>query len=825
MKAHLVRENSIWNMMLFGKARDVVVTPNSPQSAFKDDKKENYQEEPLKFAKEYYSEKVQPYQFEPRNSSRFSLKNKIFLVIIGALLYFHLNPSVSFFHTSNFSSLNYIQDIVDDGELVFGAFNASTPSVPPTEVFAVSFPLLENPVYGTPVHSSILVNHTFGNSWGHPAIANYSPPAGVKFNKVVLTLNTSVTGVQYDRLANLFVGGAQIWRTSTAEPGGKEVFSSFSKDVSKYLSLFTKDSKVVFQLDNLLTPRLTGSFDVQLIAHFYDSPIIVSESGNVKSVSPYGNGTKYDLLSHTQPASSVFPLISSGSNSGKPPLAYLPSDKIHVNLPTFSQNTTRLTLSVFVSGNSAEEFWYTDVLEQYTHRFDQYGKTLLGHGPVRIVNIFFNGEKIATQSPQPFIFTGGISPALWSPTVAIDAFDLPSIEVDLTALLPLLWENQSVEDRFIEIEVSNGYDELSSTTTPQGGIAENWITSANVLSYENSKVVGATGEIKNITDDIDITTFAISPPFSGFLQQIIHGKAFAEITSSLNFTLVDGSILDTTISSFTEASITNIQSYKSFGEKQSLVHVGGSEKSITFVDNSIDEDSLSTVMKKKHKDHKLANNTISQVNTSYAYPLVAQLTEKNYTVIPGHVNIEYDVQLSVVKGLEVSIDGTKAHKIKNEQNGTSTYFITSDGNHGSGSLDTKYKVLSDSPLPLFNYERDVSAVNGTVLSDVVKGGFKKSGSASVPDFVVHSDQGDINNAGSNSRETDYALFASLMAESDLSVKQILEIAEECNIPEIITVLENENSHCSHMSNERVSQYPPPKEQKFKKLGYSMKHQV
>ena len=46
---------------------------------------------------------------------------------------------------------------------------------------------------------------------------------------MVLTLHTEVEGVQFDRLANLFVDGIQVWRTSTIEPGGRKVFSDFKK--------------------------------------------------------------------------------------------------------------------------------------------------------------------------------------------------------------------------------------------------------------------------------------------------------------------------------------------------------------------------------------------------------------------------------------------------------------------------------------------------------------------------------------------------------------------------------------------------------------------
>ena len=78
------------------------------------------------------------------------------------------------------------------------------------------------------------------------------------FDAVVLTLHTEVEGVQFDRLANLFVDGIQVWRTSTIEPGGRKVFSDFKK-MSANIPNFQKENvQILFQLDNLVTSKLTG---------------------------------------------------------------------------------------------------------------------------------------------------------------------------------------------------------------------------------------------------------------------------------------------------------------------------------------------------------------------------------------------------------------------------------------------------------------------------------------------------------------------------------------------------------------------------------------
>lgn len=93
------------------------------------------------------------------------------------------------------------------------------------EIIAVEYPYTPKPSYGRYLHSHVLIDHTF-ETWSEPDVQRFVPPCNVSFNKVVLTLNTTFVGVQYDRLAHLYLGRAEVWRTSTAEPGGRRVCTS-----------------------------------------------------------------------------------------------------------------------------------------------------------------------------------------------------------------------------------------------------------------------------------------------------------------------------------------------------------------------------------------------------------------------------------------------------------------------------------------------------------------------------------------------------------------------------------------------------------------------
>ncbi len=78
------------------------------------------------------------------------------------------------------------------------------------------------PVTRPPVpHCTVtVVRHDFANSYGQPFTGTVAPPAGCPgpWTKVVLDWTGSVAGRQFDRLAGVWLGGAEIFRTSTPEP-------------------------------------------------------------------------------------------------------------------------------------------------------------------------------------------------------------------------------------------------------------------------------------------------------------------------------------------------------------------------------------------------------------------------------------------------------------------------------------------------------------------------------------------------------------------------------------------------------------------------------
>lgn len=699
--SHFARDQSIWNQLVYGRSRTPVVDQLSEEQALgaesnisgsrysdnPDEKSSHAHSQCAIEQDDIFDEKIGlktelPIDLEAgprskhehtgkRSSSQCVVSCIIVVTILYTLMTSHFGAFVAKPHFLGMRQR--LPTFADSGS--YKALGKER-----QEIIEVSYPFVPKPSYGKPVYSKLLIDYTF-DSWGNPSLEYFEPPTDVDFNKVVLTLNTTVSGVQFDRLAHLYVGGAEIWRTSTMEPGGRLVFSSFKKDVSPYITLFQKKTPVLFQLDNLVVDGLDGKFHVKLQADFYSS-------ASFHSVDPIDPEPEmYQYFDIRKDADHVYPL-NAKKNPKKLPIEYVPSQKFKVDLPKVNHNTTRLKLAIFASANGHEEFWYNNVLDKFKHQFEDDGTEFYGHGPLRFVNIWVDGKKIASQSPQPFLFTGGYSPSLWSPVVAINAFDLPSIDLDISPLLPLLWKSG---EHKLEILVDNGIDDFEGGNS---GIGNDWILSANLLAYENSNIKKSKGKILNMKDSNSGHSTGVSIPYTKSLQQVVTGKYTVDFSSEMLLELKNGDLLNVTVESDTVADSSNVQSYSYSGYTGNIVHSGTSIKNFSLRDNF--------------------NNLAILHETTVKIELPLVLHYKEMQSKKGF-KMNYDIVLA--KEIDLDIDGEKIMTEASSQNGTSTLIIGDNGNYGTSALTTKYKSVLDGANIKFVYKRRVDAADGKIVSD------------------------------------------------------------------------------------------------------------
>lgn len=310
-----------------------------------------------------------------------------------------------------------------------------------------------------------LMDHVFGNSYGQPYVGSYAPP-NVTFNRVVMNFTAVSAGVQFDRLALMYFGDTEVWRTSTAEPvASPGIQWTYLKDMTPYLSLWQSPQKVIFDLGNLISDRYTASFNVTLTATFFqvDEAAILANGG-------------------TTPSDLVIPISARNSASNGVSQFTLPSDNATNTITDFPRNARRAVFSVSANGQANEEFWWQNVLQSDALAFDSSVGALPGYSPFREVQILIDGQLAGVQWPFPVVFTGGVVPGLHRPIVGADVFDLREHEIDITPWLPILCDGNP-HTFTIVVSGLNDDGQTSGTATLTGTVPSSWYVTGKVFVW------------------------------------------------------------------------------------------------------------------------------------------------------------------------------------------------------------------------------------------------------------------------------------------------------------------------------------------------------
>ncbi|XP_073124846.1 peptide-N4-(N-acetyl-beta-glucosaminyl)asparagine amidase A-like [Henckelia pumila] len=315
----------------------------------------------------------------------------------------------------------------------------------PQEHFEITRPLPFSSL--TPACTLPIFSGEFGNTIGlPPSNATYYPPARCTWSNVVLHLSAASAGDQYDRIAAVWISGAEILRTSTVEPTDNGVFWSVSKDVTRYSFLLHQSNLTLsVMLENIVNDVFTGVYKVNLTFLYYDikgngaSNVALSLFPSIQKSTPLNlNYTISSLDLNESPADLILPISATG-NEGFWFRIESESDSRHEGI-TIPLNTYRAVIEVYCSFHGNDEFWYSNPPDAYIG-INGLG-TRRGHGTYREVVVTLDDNVVGSAIPFPVIFTGGINPLFWEPVVSIGAFDLPSYEIELTPFLGLLLDGK-----------------------------------------------------------------------------------------------------------------------------------------------------------------------------------------------------------------------------------------------------------------------------------------------------------------------------------------------------------------------------------------------
>ncbi|KAL1965615.1 hypothetical protein VTN77DRAFT_5292 [Rasamsonia byssochlamydoides] len=511
----------------------------------------------------------------------------------------------------------------------------------------------------------LLMDHQFAFSYGQPFVGNYEPPA-CDFDTVRINLTVTSQGRQYDRLALMFLGDTEVFRTSTAEPTINGIIWTYIKEMSQYLALWKSPQKLIFDLGNLIDSTYTGPYNVTLTASF-------TKENNVRV------------------ADVILPISSRQSANNASSAFTVPSDNatVALNIP---QNASRATVSISACGQSTEEFWWSNVLSQDTDDFDSTVGELYGYSPFREIQLLIDGVLAGVVWPFPIIFTGGVAPGFWRPIVGIDAFDLREPEIDISPFLPLLTDGKA---HSFQIKVAGLNTPPNGSVMLTQSVGSYWVVTGKVFVYlddgtaDNSVNASERGVLPKV--------IAPEPKFTVTRNLVQNSQTGANETLSYSVKV------DRTLSiTSSRSSWTQTLSYSNIG----LLNQQGLSQRNT--QSTVGESSSSGIG---------LNGTATEYRTTFNYPLDVNTT---YTI--SETNFTISALMS--RGLEITSNGglgistytltSGPSDLQTQQWGTAYYYsITGGSSFSSGDTTDKFTETSGGTT----YNRFVRAVNGTVIEN------------------------------------------------------------------------------------------------------------
>jgi len=346
----------------------------------------------------------------------------------------------------------------------------------------------------------------------------FTPPAGCPgpWAKVILQGHFYVTkGIQFDRTANIWIGGTNIYFGTTPEPTPSvSPHWHFERDLTDYSALFVAAQSGTVSLGNLVNSTYTGIIHGSVELQFY--PLEPSQPAPVTAdvILPLSAGPTGGTVSLSSTAS----LLEQG-----------------FTMPT---NVERAFLDVYAQSQSSDEFWYTCVPNDATSALESCGSTAFREAEVTI-----DGTPAGVAPVYPWIFTGGIDPFLWAPIPGVQTLDFVPYRVNLTPFAALLSNSQSHE---VAVNVYNADNYFSATaslllyldhgsTQVTGALTGNTLTAApnpNAVEHLKNKNGGSlnggttTGTIR--------TTSPRNFTVVGYVDTS-HGKVETQVDQSIHF--------------------------------------------------------------------------------------------------------------------------------------------------------------------------------------------------------------------------------------------------------------------------------------------------
>ncbi|HWF02094.1 MAG TPA: peptide-N4-asparagine amidase [Candidatus Angelobacter sp.] len=364
----------------------------------------------------------------------------------------------------------------------------------------------------TPCVVTLFANDVFADFSSHPF--SFTPPAACPgpWAKVVLNADFSIqAGLQFDRTANIWIGGVNVYFGTTSEPSGATARAwHIERDLTDYSALLNSTQSGRVDLGNIVNSQFTSSLFGTATLQFY--PLDRHEDA-------------------ARTADMILPLAS--DPTGGTTFLNTTTDTLAKTF-TLPANVERAFIDVISqSQGPVDEFWYTCVPNDVTTELQSCGNTGFRESEITI-----DGVAAGVAPVYPWIYTGGIDPLLWRPIPGVQTLNFPAYRVDLTPFAALLSNGQPHQ---VAVSVFNANVGFSTTATllvfqDQGAKQITGALTRNTLGPPSPNVV----EKLNTAADGTITGFVTVSAtrdyrVEGFVETS-HGRVETSVRQNIQFT-------------------------------------------------------------------------------------------------------------------------------------------------------------------------------------------------------------------------------------------------------------------------------------------------
>lgn len=362
-----------------------------------------------------------------------------------------------------------------------------------------------------PVQVPLFSGLTFANYT--PKAFSYTPPPAVQhWAKVVLVADFSVSaGRQFDRTAQIAIGGANVYFGTTPEPSGTVSRSwHVERDVTDDSALLKLAQSGEVDLGNTVNSTYTGIISGSAYLQFYP-PGPGAPSAEVPDV--------------------VLPLPNTSNGTG----SLNSSGDVLTETFTFPTNTVRAYLDLITQSQGSDEFWYLGVPDALESELEDNGGTAF-----REAEITVDGMPAGVAPVYPWIYTGGIDPYLWRPIPGVQTLNFVPYRVDLTPFAGMFNDGKP---HSVGVQVFNdaNYFQVAGTLflyrDPRLPVVKGALT-ADTLSAEPTPVVTenlstVSGETTGPVSVTSVRQFTVA----GYVQTSL-GKVSTQVSQNIQFSSV-----------------------------------------------------------------------------------------------------------------------------------------------------------------------------------------------------------------------------------------------------------------------------------------------